>query len=404
MDNNININQTLLSSKEYKNGVILGLLVSSDLIIKLINLILPVENILVFYYFILIVIFFFINNIVFQTKYLLFYIFFNAYFIISFFRNPGNIYTNQFYIYFNAFYLAAGIFQFPSDYRTVFNVINKSNFLFTLYLIILVIPGYRAGTIDPNLSMGYSYTAIIGIAALLYSMGIFEFKYKRYTKIVYSICVVIEIYFLLFISYNRGALLALGLLVFFLILSLIKSVGKRVIFTIFSGGILYYFSQYYILFFEKVYLFTSNLGIESQSLLRIVQSVKYGSFTSGRDDLYQSAIELFLESPIIGNGIGNFSKVHGGMWPHNIFLEILTDQGVIILLAFIIFLLYFFHNLIFKNNNNLHFHFGTFLFVISIPQLLISSSFWMNSSFWMFIIIFLIKPTKESEELDKSII
>ena len=50
-------------------------------------------------------------------------------------------------------------------------------------------------------------------------------------------------------------------------------------------------------------------------------------YDSGRAGLYQSAIDLGLQSPVIGHGVGAF-KAHGlGVYPHNLFLEAFAEGG-----------------------------------------------------------------------------
>lgn len=64
----------------------------------------------------------------------------------------------------------------------------------------------------------------------------------------------------------------------------------------------------------------------------------------GRDSLYGSAVELFLERPLVGWGLGGFFAEHGHkigyQYTHNIVLDIAVDAGLLGLAAFSALLIY----------------------------------------------------------------
>jgi O-antigen ligase len=55
--------------------------------------------------------------------------------------------------------------------------------------------------------------------------------------------------------------------------------------------------------------------------------------SSGRGELYQQGIKIFSENPIFGGRILYFD----GMYPHNIFLEILMATGIVGLILYLYF-------------------------------------------------------------------
>lgn len=94
-------------------------------------------------------------------------------------------------------------------------------------------------------------------------------------------------------------------------------------------------------------LMNNNFFINNRLLHRISTSIEGfisgEDITSGRVDLYAYSIELFKESPILGIGWREFSEFSVGMinvdtgsHPHNIYLQLLTELG---LLGFVIFLI-----------------------------------------------------------------
>ncbi len=59
---------------------------------------------------------------------------------------------------------------------------------------------------------------------------------------------------------------------------------------------------------------------------------------TGRMLLYAKAIDIFMNNPLTGAGIGGFNSITGDAWPHNFFLELLCECGIIgtLLLLFIV--------------------------------------------------------------------
>lgn len=55
--------------------------------------------------------------------------------------------------------------------------------------------------------------------------------------------------------------------------------------------------------------------------------------TVSRINMFDAAYQMWLESPFIGNGVGSFAVSYTGidikMYPHNIFLEVLAEVGLV---------------------------------------------------------------------------
>lgn len=58
-------------------------------------------------------------------------------------------------------------------------------------------------------------------------------------------------------------------------------------------------------------------------------------YTAGRDELYRSALELANLHPVLGAGLAGFTAHGYGSYPHNLFLELLSEQGILGLLAWL---------------------------------------------------------------------
>ncbi|MBY8155779.1 O-antigen ligase family protein [Vibrio fluvialis] len=62
--------------------------------------------------------------------------------------------------------------------------------------------------------------------------------------------------------------------------------------------------------------------------------------------VYSKAISLILDSPVLGYGTGSTAKVFNGTYPHNIFLDILFNGGIILLLPFLCILAIYFKTIL----------------------------------------------------------
>lgn len=86
-------------------------------------------------------------------------------------------------------------------------------------------------------------------------------------------------------------------------------------------------------FFETIIYRFAVLFIEDQG----------GTSSSGRIDRFSVAYEMIRESPYIGKGIGSFPMYFNGNdlpdYPHNMIMEIISEVGIIGLLAFLTFFL-----------------------------------------------------------------
>ena len=106
--------------------------------------------------------------------------------------------------------------------------------------------------------------------------------------------------------------------------------------------------------------------------------------SNGRTPLYQIALDEFMQSPIWGNGIASFDNYSGG-YPHNLFLQMLCETGILMFIPVSLLVYKAFMIMILRKESAIDYRLITFLFIISIIQLSFSSHFWMRQQFWMLI-------------------
>jgi len=143
-------------------------------------------------------------------------------------------------------------------------------------------------------------------------------------------CVVMIFPFLysLFLVGCRGPLISAILGLFFYYLLIFK---KRLKITIAIGIILLFVMIIWISNSDIIYSILGHIpNISGYSLTQIEE----GPSTIQRLELYFSAISLFLQNPLLGVGTGGFP----GGYPHNLFLEIAAENGIMGIIIFVYFL------------------------------------------------------------------
>jgi len=105
---------------------------------------------------------------------------------------------------------------------------------------------------------------------------------------------------------------------------------------------------------------------------------------NGRDSIYKETLNGIINSPIWGNGISHFGDFSGG-YPHNLFLQLMYEGGLILLIPFIILILRSIKIMLFRNIKIEIRIFVIFLFCTSVMQLLFSSTYWESQIFWFLI-------------------
>lgn len=388
----LKLNDTYIHKRQIINGILLGLFFSADMIIKSISPIISFPNILVVYYLFLIAALLFMNKFRFNIKYIATYMLIVTLFAFSFLRVGDVSYTFQYFIYFSCFYIASSALQFKIDINKVFKTINFTNIFFALYLLLVVFRQYNQGILNIDHTMDLSYTALIGVSSFFLTFYLTNYKQTKKFVFANSIALLIELYFMIFISYNRGALVGLLVLFIFLFIRKFKRKSTRLfsLATIVAVGYFLYSNAFSILVFSRNYL--ASQGIQSNFINKTLLSLSLNTFDSGRGSLYSDAVHLFNSAPIFGNGIGHFASTHKGQYPHNLILEALADQGLFIAAVISIFCLICGYKFLLAKQSNLLI-LSILLFSIALPRLFMSSTIWMSPFFWSLVVIFITKPT-----------
>lgn len=164
--------------------------------------------------------------------------------------------------------------------------------------------------------------AVIGLSSNLLSKN----------RLVKAICIAIIplCLFSLFLSGARGPFISVIVgLAFYLLILYIRQ--ARVLISIVGIVLLLLvtFNIWYPVFVNKV---PNIRGYSPEAIIK-------GTSTKERLELYQAAIRLSAQRPLLGGGTNSYAqRTNFDTYPHNIFLEIVSENGLIGLLIFLGFL------------------------------------------------------------------
>lgn len=143
------------------------------------------------------------------------------------------------------------------------------------------------------------------------------------------------------------------------------------------------FSSICLIFF---FLFVYREALFEQISYRLIESslLEY----TGRMELWGTAWKLILKSSFLGTGIGsiNDSMAQYGLLitiPHNLFLEIFVQYGLLLIMLFLIFIAIVFYK-VRKSNKVNQFIVYTSLIILPFSSI-INSGYLLMPVFWLFL-------------------
>ncbi len=303
-------------------------------------------------------------------------------------------------------------FLFHSIYLLLFILCSKTiikyislRLVCVLFLIFTLIPslyyinmvGFQTMQV---VSVANSEQQFIGALTFSYACSmvfvINIFFYKCYTPIkilnLFILCIVIcAVIYVWMAGTKRGPMLWA---IVSSILCLMYKTGKATKFIVrlfIIGGILYFLIPFVLDYFKDLAPYT----------IERINAALYEGDTSSRLDAgnsnsgYVLAFNQFLDSPILGSyfRILKFSSFYG-LYPHNIFLEIMITMGVPGLVAFLYILKRLYVNSIIgigENDRNIQMFFFV-VFNMSFFTLFTTDSILLNYSFWISLGYVLVYP------------
>lgn len=127
-----------------------------------------------------------------------------------------------------------------------------------------------------------------------------------------------------------------------------------------------------LLSFPVVISLLDDWGINSRTLSMLAEGV--ADSDSGRSVLYDKVVVKILENPLLGYGVFSDRVFEGGVYCHNLFLELLVDFGCV-LTPIILLISFVYLSFLMKRLDGLELSFLMLLILLAIPPLLVSSSY-----------------------------
>jgi hypothetical protein len=298
----------------------------------------------------------------------------------------GREYVQQYIFYFATFGLTALVFvTLKINYKLVF--INMI-WIYLIVLIVYFIQGRKQLLESDNywtIQMGIAYAYVIPVF-FSFTYIILKNRFFKHFGQVYLWLAIFEViascYIVLFDCGTRGAVLTIILGCALIVLGTLEKGKKTILYILLIGIGGMIFSQ---LGNILKWIGTAFGNSDILSLRKFAQMIAEGNADNGRLPYYQDAIKFFLNSPVIGNGVGYFEKYHEGVYVHEVVLQVLCEYGVIgtsmVCCAFILFL-----KKLFSCSVSIEKLFMVILLCISLI-LFYSSTYWLLPSFWFMIFL-----------------
>ncbi len=263
--------------------------------------------------------------------------------------------------------------------------ISYGVFGISLFLGLILISKFR--DIGPY-SMTLSYYVLL--PALVYlDESITKFSVIKFINFIISLLIIISLG-------SRGAIMCI---VVFAILKLLKFRSNRTFKKLLSTYTLLCMTIVLLLNYKKFLHFLNEillrLNIQSRTVSLFLRDEVH---LSGRNELFKQTISAIAENPIFGIGIGGDRVILNGIYVHNIFLEILSNYGIVIGGFFIILLLLVIVKSLVSNNLK-NYDLTIFWISFGFVHLIVSGSYLIDIRFWIFIGLLINFTFKRSTKL-----
>ena len=218
--------------------------------------------------------------------------------------------------------------------------------IFALSFVRMVINIYLSrlegvGTYDQNASYMIAFCFLIALFSLRYHdyYPKFSFLDKKWYRI-FKYCLFPYLIVMAFFAGGRGSFVAILVGLLFnidLLKKLSRQTIKKILLGLFFGVLLLIV---FLAWFDKDGEIAEFFLLSAQRITALVdfQNMDTSSATSGRDELYADALRFFSESPVYGFGLWAY-LIKIEMFPHNIFLEIMLQGGLLFLTLFFFILM-----------------------------------------------------------------
>lgn len=259
------------------------------------------------------------------------------------------------------------------DWNVFMKAMKKTSvvvFFISLFIAILVFLG---NSDMGEYSMSLSYYMLLPLVVFLNSL----FEKFSVIKIFY---IVVSSIIILALG-SRGAILCV---LIFVILKSLTQIKKLTYFRFFMYLVLVCVMFFSIFFLDEILQFSyefllNNLGIKSRTLQLFQEESLY---LSQRDVMYKSVTNEIAKQPIVGLGIAGDRNFAGGVYVHNILIEVFAHFGMV-LGIFLLFMLLFMILFALKTQDAKRQTMIIIWLCLGLVPLFVSSSYLIEFKFWI---------------------
>jgi len=198
-----------------------------------------------------------------------------------------------------------------------------------LLITISMSPFYRGGRLQFLEANPIPTGTLLAVGLVIAAIGLISGSLKSGKSKAFHIAAIPLCLYGIFLSGVRGPLIAaiIGLASYFFTLLVQR---PRVLAVVGTGAILLLMT--FNIWYPHIVETVPNIGGYS------LQAITQGLSTQQRLQRYQAAVEVFTQNPLLGAGTDGFAQLTGLGYPHNILLEIVSENGLIGLIVFVCFL------------------------------------------------------------------
>lgn len=316
------------------------------------------------------------NSTFFVTSYILC----ASVFLLSAFINPETIvFLPNIAFWFFIICLPTAQYYLAIKDKTIFlNMLITSGYYQLLLGLVIFVSMILA---TPTYDMVFSYLILVPTIILSYKIFFIKFKFFDIFLIILSLTAIITVG-------SRGPLLSYLLYMLLLIIKYLSQNKLKIKTWIIFLLLILVLSIVVInfnLLIEELNKILINNGIQSRTTYLLLSDDV--DFSTGRSDIFSITIKNISAKPILGHGIGGDRLFLNGTYPHNIFLEIVSQFGIILGFIFCIILIFYWIKSMFFNKNKVEQDLVIIFAGIGLFSLFFSGTYLTSSNFWLFMSI-----------------
>lgn len=205
------------------------------------------------------------------------------------------------------------------------------------------------------------------------------FGKRRFIQVSFLVIVLLVSGYVVFIDCaTRGAIVVTFVGLFFILFKKLSH-KQKVIFSIAGAAfITFIFLNWNAIVGKSLERFSEG---NVKSLVKLSRMEESGDISNGREDHYNQAIKMIGDNPILGYGVGYYENHTKTSYPHQLFLELMLECGLLGSLLFLKPIMKMIKRTR-KDEDEIEYSFKILLLSCCFLPLMFSASFWLYPPFW----------------------